>query len=80
MIEFVSLKVSPDVPTYGGIAGEFTFVITVIGRNRVNPLFHATAKKVGATKFDGIRVELGHFRRFADATKACEQYYRMHSQ
>jgi hypothetical protein len=75
MISFTPLSVSPDIPTYGVIRGEFTFVITLIeGR------FHASVKKLGAAKFDGTRKELGYHKHFEDAVLACESYYWKHSQ
>jgi hypothetical protein len=78
MMEFVNLATRPDIPTYGAIGGEFSFVITFLteGGDR----FHASVKKLGAQKFDGTRIDLGHFKRFADAAKACEIYLREHQQ
>jgi hypothetical protein len=80
VIEFTPFAVRPDIPTYGAIMCEFTFVITAIGNNRSRPLFHASVKKLGAVRFDGTRTDLGHYRRFNDAAKACEDYYRKNVQ
>jgi hypothetical protein len=75
MIQFVLISFRPDLPVYGGVKGQFTFVISLIeGR------FHATAKQIGAKKFDGTRVELGYYRHFQDAQDACEKYFLKHSQ
>jgi hypothetical protein len=71
VIQFIPLAVSPDIPTYGGITNRHSFVITFI-----NGRFRASAKLLGAIKFDGTRIEIGYFRRFTDAVEACEAYAR----
>jgi hypothetical protein len=75
MMQFTMLSIHPDVPTYGAVQGEFTFIIT-----RIKHKFHASVKRVGTKKFDNTRIDIGHFNHFQDASKACETYFWRHSQ
>jgi hypothetical protein len=76
MLQFIPLAIHPKIPTYGATAGEHTFVITVVPHYRK---YHASVKKVGAMSFDRTRVDIGYYRRFVDAARACEAYHREHS-
>jgi hypothetical protein len=75
MMQFVLTSLRPEIPTYGAIRGQYSFVITLI-----EGWFHATAKKTGGKAFDRTRVELGYYHHFQDAQDACEKYFWKHSQ
>ena len=68
-------RVYPKQPIWGVAKGPFTFVIT-----QDEPAgFTASAKVVGALKFDGTRHDLGGYaahKTFDEAKTACKQFYK----
>jgi hypothetical protein len=69
MLQFVAIQTRPDTPTYKAISGQYTFVIALIDMK-----FHAGAKRIRGVPHDGVRIELGRFKLFSDACRACELF------